>query len=112
MEQDFWGRIRWSSKLSIFSCALGTKVSHSERLILWASKRSRNSNETQVDIVLMDLQMFQTEGFRQRAAIRHKKFGTGQHLPITLTAYAMRGGQRCLDAGIDHYFSNRSARSN
>ena len=57
------------------------------------------------DIVLMDLQMPQMDGFQATAAIREKEKTTGDHIPIVaMTGYAMKGDrERCLDAGMDAY---------
>ena len=57
------------------------------------------------DVVLMDVQMPQMDGFKATAAIREKEKTTGLHMPIiAMTGYAMKGDrQRCLDAGMDAY---------
>jgi two-component system, sensor histidine kinase and response regulator len=60
---------------------------------------------TPVDLVLMDIQMPEMDGFATTAAIRENEKLTGGHVPIVaLTAHAMKGDrERCLAAGMDAY---------
>jgi len=59
------------------------------------------------DLILMDVQMPEMDGFTATEAIRKTEEGTGKHIPIiAMTACAMSGDrERCLDAGMDGYVS-------
>jgi PAS domain S-box-containing protein len=59
------------------------------------------------DLVLMDVQMPEMDGFEATAAIRERERADGSHVPIVaLTAHAMRSDEeRCLRAGMDAYIA-------
>jgi two-component system sensor histidine kinase/response regulator len=59
------------------------------------------------DVVLMDVQMPEMNGFEATLRIREQESQTGRRIPIVaMTAHAMTGDrERCIDAGMDGYIT-------
>jgi CheY-like chemotaxis protein/HPt (histidine-containing phosphotransfer) domain-containing protein len=59
------------------------------------------------DLILMDVQMPEMDGFETTASIRAKEWKTGKHIPIiALTANALKGDQElCLLKGMDGHLA-------
>lgn len=65
------------------------------------------NNPDAVDIVLMDVQMPEMDGYTATSNIRKIEKKLGIHKPIiAMTAFAMKGDkEKCLDSGMDYYIS-------
>jgi len=80
---------------------------HSTVIAANGRKALASLEQQEFDLVLMDVQMPEMNGFEATAAIRQEEQTTGRHIPIiAMTAHAMKGDEeRCLTAGMDAYMS-------
>ncbi|MGI4791370.1 MAG: response regulator [Janthinobacterium lividum] len=69
----------------------------------WQESETKNSP---FDLILMDIQMPEMDGFEATYAIREQQAGKS-HIPIVaMTAHAMTGDkERCLEVGMDDYLA-------
>jgi CheY-like chemotaxis protein len=76
-------------------------LASSGREVLQAVERER------FDLILMDIQMPEVDGFEATARIRQRERGTGRQVPIiAVTAHATEHDrERCLEADMDGYIS-------
>jgi signal transduction histidine kinase/ActR/RegA family two-component response regulator len=83
------------------------KLGHTVTLVSNGREALDSCGRTHFDVVLMDVQMPEMDGFEATSRIRESERNTGFHLPIVaMTAHAMVGDRdRCLAAGMDDYIS-------
>jgi len=84
------------------------KMGHSVTVVENGRRALLALEKDQFDVILMDIQMPEMDGFEATAAIREReKSQEGTHMPIlAMTAHAMAGDrERCLEAGMDGYVS-------
>lgn len=83
------------------------KRGHSVRVVTSGSQAIQVFQEEQFDVILMDVQMPDLDGYQATAAIRKLESGRATRVPIiALTAHAINGIREiCVEAGMDGYVS-------
>jgi two-component system, sensor histidine kinase and response regulator len=81
-------------------------LGHSVDVVSDGAEAVRTWENGQYDLILMDCQMPEMDGYQATQEIRHREKG-GRHIPIVaLTAHAMKGAEEeCISAGMDDYLS-------
>jgi PAS domain S-box-containing protein len=83
-------------------CALG----YTTELADGANRALAILSSRRFDIVLMDCEMPEMDGYQAAAEIRRREGSTRHTVVIALSAHAMEGArERCLGAGMDDYLS-------
>ena len=82
------------------------KMGHQVEIATTGKEAVQKWERGDIDLILMDVQMPEMNGFEATKIIRAKE-GDQAHTPIiALTAYAMKGDrERCLEMGMDDYLS-------
>ena len=87
--------------------AMLQKAGHHVSLASNGAQAVAKWREGNIDLILMDVQMPEMDGFEAAQQIRLEERSTGRHVTIVaVTAHAMTGDrERCLQAGMDDYLS-------
>ena len=91
----------------LFALRLLEKIGHSVTVASDGRKALNALEKQSFDLVLMDIQMPEMNGWQATRAIREKEMTTGQHIPIiAMTAHTMKGDEeKCIAAGMDFYLT-------
>ena len=84
-----------------------TKRGHKVTIAATGRAAIEATEKMDFDLVFMDVQMPELDGFQATRELRRREAGTDSRLPIVaLTAHAMSGDrERCLEAGMDDYLT-------
>jgi CheY-like chemotaxis protein len=95
---------RVNQRLALF---LLEKMGHSVVVAENGKQAVAAHSRERFELILMDVQMPEMNGYEATAMIRESEKATGQRIPIVaMTAHAMTGDrERCLTAGMDDYVS-------
>jgi CheY-like chemotaxis protein len=83
------------------------KRNHSVTVVLNGREALAALEKNHFDLVFMDMQMPDMDGFEATTILREQEKSTGRHQPvIAITALAMNGDrERCMAVGMDGYLS-------
>jgi CheY-like chemotaxis protein len=89
------------------------KAGHSVEVTQDGREALAAHGERSFDLIMMDIQMPNMDGWEATRLIRKKERGTGDHIPIiALTAHALKGDRElCIDAGMDGYVTKPVSRA-
>ncbi len=88
--------------------AMIARLGHQTDLVANGRQAVERFEATPYDLILMDCEMPEMDGYQATAEIRQHEEAIGNgHVPvIAVTAHAMKGArEKCLDAGMDDYLT-------